>query len=69
MDTVLGGFKEYIILEREALKKLEETISNNLSIAQDDHNVEEIRKAKVWFEAIEWIKKNNIYTKDFQIKH
>lgn len=68
MNNIIGGFKEYVIIERDSLKKLEEKISDNLSEAQNDHNVEEIRKAKVWLEAIDWMKKNNIYTKDFEIK-
>lgn len=68
MSNVIGNYKEFVIIERESLNLLEQTVSKSLEEAQNDHNVEDIRKAKVWIEAIEWIKKNNIYTQDFQIK-
>lgn len=68
MSSIIGNYKEYIIIERESLKELETKVSDMMFEAQSDHNVEQIRKAKVWNEAIEWMKENNIYAKDFEFK-
>ena len=68
MDNVIGGYKEYIILEREALNEFEAKVSAIMEEGQHDHNVEQIRKAKIMRECIDWIKKNNIYTQDFKYK-
>ena len=66
--NIIGGYKEYIVIEREDLEILEQAANQMMSEAQNDHNVENIREAKIWLRAVEWIKAHNIYTKDFQIK-
>ena len=66
--NIIGGYKEYIVIEREDLEILEQAANQMMSEAQNDHNVEKIREAKIWLRAVEWIKVHNIYTKDFQIK-
>ncbi len=68
MDNVIGSYKEFIILEREALNEFESKVTDLMTEGQHDHNVEQIRKAKVMRECIEWIKDNNIYTQDFKFK-
>ncbi len=68
MDNVIGSYKEFIILEREALNEFESKVNGLMVEGQNDHNVEQIRKAKVMRECIEWIKENNIYTQDFKFK-
>jgi hypothetical protein len=69
MDNVIGGYKEYVILERDALNEFESKVTVLMTEGQNDHNVEQIRKAKVMIECIEWIKANNIYTQDFKFKN
>ena len=61
MDNIFGMYKQFLIIERDVLKALEEKVQSDLATAQDDHNVPDIRKAKIWMEAIQWIKDNNIY--------
>jgi len=61
MDNLIGMYKEFVIIERVNLKALEQKVNSDLATAQDDHNVSDIRKAKIWMEAIQWIKDNNIY--------
>lgn len=68
MSNLIGAYKEYIILERESLNEFETKAKALLSAGQDEHNVGDIRRAKVMLECIEWIKENNIYTKEFEIK-
>ena len=68
MDNVIGGYKEYIILEREALNEFETKVSELMTEGQNDHNVEQIRRAKVMRECIDWIKSHNIYTQDFKYR-
>jgi hypothetical protein len=68
MDNVIGSYKEFIILEREALNEFESKVTALMTEGQHDHNVEQIRKAKIMRECIEWIKENNIYTQDFKFK-
>ena len=62
MENIIGMYKEFLIIERETLKALEQKVHSDLATAQDDHNVADIRKAKIWMEAIQWIKDNNIYS-------
>lgn len=66
--NIIGGYKEYIIIERESLNELEKVANQMMTEAQNDHNVENIREAKIWLRAVEWIKAHNIYTHDFEIK-
>jgi hypothetical protein len=68
MDNVIGSYKEFIILEREALNEFESKVTALMTEGQHDHNVEQIRKAKIMRECIDWIKENNIYTQDFKFK-
>jgi len=68
MDNVIGSYKEFIILEREALNEFESKVTALMTEGQHDHNVEQIRKAKIMRECIEWIKENNIYTQEFKFK-
>lgn len=69
MEQIIGTYKQFIIVERDALIEFENKAKQIMDSAQNDHNVEDIRKAKVMFECIEWIKENNIYNKDFKLKH
>lgn len=68
MDNLIGMYKEFVIIERVNLKALEQKVHSDLATAQDDHNVPDIRKAKIWMEAIQWIKDNNIYKGEVKVK-
>lgn len=68
-SQIIGGYKEFIVIEREALKEFELKANKIMSEGQDDHNVEQIRRARILLETIAWIKDNNIYNKGFEIKN
>ena len=69
MEQIIGGYKEFVVIERELLNEFELTAKTLMESGQDDHNIEKIRKARVMFECISWIKENNIYNKEFEIKN
>jgi len=54
MDNVIGSYKEFIILEREALNEFESKVTALMTEGQHDHNVEQIRKAKIMRECIDF---------------
>ena len=64
MEQIIGGFKEYIVIERKMLEVLE-----NGYIKLSKINDAELRiRADEGLRLIEEIKENNIYNKDFKIK-
>ncbi len=68
MEQIIGGFKEFIVLEREALNELEYSATQKLKSNEDRGLSESYIEAKAVLDVIQWIKENNIYNKDFKIK-
>jgi hypothetical protein len=68
MEQIIGGFKEFIVLEREALNELEYSATQKLKSNEDRGLSEAYIEAKTVLDVVEWIKENNIYNKDFKIK-
>jgi len=68
MEQIIGGFKEFIVLEREALNELEYSATQKLKANEDRGLSESYIEAKAVMEVVQWIKENNIYNKDFKIK-
>ena len=68
MEQVIGSFKEFIILEREALNQIEYEATQKLKSNEDRGLSESYIEAKTVLDVIQWIKDNNIYNKDFKIK-
>ena len=62
MDQLIGGFKEFIVIEREVL--------NQIKIeAEEMLNEGKVQRGLGMLDVIEAVKENNIYNKDFKIKH
>ncbi len=68
MEQIIGGFKEFIVLEREALNELEYSATQKLKSNEDRGLSESYIEAKAVLDVIQWIKENNIYNKDFKFK-
>jgi hypothetical protein len=68
MEQIIGSFKEFIVLEREALNELEYSATQKLKSNEDRGLSEAYIEAKTVLDVVEWIKENNIYNKDFKIK-
>jgi hypothetical protein len=68
MEQIIGSFKEFIVLEREALNELEYGATQKLKSNEDRGLSEAYIEAKTVLDVIQWIKENNIYNKDFKIK-
>ncbi len=68
MEQIIGGFKEFIVLEREALNELEYSATQKLKSNEDRGLSESYIEAKAVLDVVQWIKENNIYNKDFKIK-
>ena len=68
MEQIIGLFKEFIVLEREALNELEYNATQKLKSNEDRGLSEAYIEAKTVLDVVEWIKENNIYNKDFKIK-
>lgn len=68
MEQIIGSFKEFIILEREALNQIEYDATQKLKANEDRGLSESYIEAKAVLDVINWIKENNIYNKEFKIK-
>jgi hypothetical protein len=67
-EQIIGGFKEFIVLERESLNELEYNATQKLKANEDRGLNESYIEAKTILDTIEWVKENNIYNKDFKLK-
>lgn len=64
MEQIIGSYKEFVVIERELLNELlEESKEYNNSKGLHAKGI-----GKGIERAVERIKENNIYNKDFQIK-
>ena len=68
MEQIIGGYKQFIVIERESLNELEYSANQKLKANEDRGLSESYIEARTVLEVVEWIKENNIYNKEFQIK-
>ncbi len=68
MEQIIGGFKEFIVIEREALNQLEYDANQKLKSNEDRGLSESYIEAKAVLDVVQWIKENNVYNKEFKIK-
>lgn len=66
-QQIIGNHKEFIVLERKELENLEQALKKVLK--ETDIHTELNKRAYYSLDIVEWIKENNLYTKDFQIKN
>ena len=62
MDQLIGGFKEFIVIEREVLNEIKRE-------AEEMLNEGKVQRGLGMLDVIEAVKENNIYNKEFKIKH
>lgn len=68
MEQIIGSYKQFIVLEREALDVVEQNAKQKLENNKERPLSESSIEARSVLSVIEWIKENNIYNKDFKIK-
>lgn len=69
MDQLIGSYKEFIVIERSELAKIEKMAKQKLEDNKERPLSEMSIEARSVLSVIEWIKENNIYGKDFEIKN
>ena len=62
MDQLIGGFKEFIVIERKVLNEIKRE-------AEEMVNEGKVQRGLGMLDVIEAVKENNIYNKEFKIKH
>lgn len=67
-EQIIGGYKEFIVLERKALEEIENQAKTKLENNKERPLSESSIEARSVLSVIAWIKKNNIYNHDFKIK-
>lgn len=68
MEQIIGAYKEYIVIPRIELDKIEQSAKNKLE-AHTGRTLSEVAiEARSVLSVIEWIKENNIYNRDFEFK-
>ena len=65
MEQIIGGFKEYVVIEREVLNEL---LNEGQLMEKDSKGLFAKGIGVGMIKTIEKIKENNIYNKDFKIK-
>lgn len=65
MEQIIGGFKEYVIIERAVLNEL---IKEGETIEKESKGLYAKGMGVGMVKAVEKIKENNIYNKDFKFK-
>ena len=68
MTQIIGGYKEYIVLERSSVEQIQQRAQELLREYKDAPLSERSTEQRAINMMCEWIKENNIYNKDFQIK-
>ena len=63
---IIGGYKEYIIIEREVIHGLKDKARELLENA--DNDISNYHKGITILEVVQLIKERNIYNRDFKIK-
>ena len=66
MEQIIGGFKEYVVIERELLNEL---IEEGKRLESETKGMFAKGMGTGIFRMAEKIKENNIYNKDFKIKN
>jgi membrane-anchored protein YejM (alkaline phosphatase superfamily) len=68
MEQIIGNYKEYVIIERKELDKIEQEANLKLNNHKGEPMSEASIEARSVLDVLEWLKENNIYNRDFHIK-
>ncbi len=66
MEQLIGGYKEFVIIERTALDELKQRAIELLKVA--DNDTSKYYEAMAIMDTIKFIKERNIYNREFQFK-
>ncbi len=66
MEQLIGGYKEYIVIERNDLHELKDKARE--LFANADNDISNYHRAAAIMDVVEFIKERNIYNRDFQFK-
>ena len=68
INQLFGAHKEFITIERKYLKELELLADELMDKGRQLDDASMYQKGMGIIYAVEWVKENNIYNKDFEIK-
>jgi hypothetical protein len=68
MDQLIGGYKEYVVIERKELERIEQSAIKKLEDNELRGLSEAYIEGKAVLMTIKEIKRLNIYNNDFKIK-
>ncbi len=66
MEQLIGGYKEFVIIERTALDELKQRAIELLKVA--DNDTSKYYEGMAIMDTIKFIKERNIYNREFQFK-
>jgi len=66
MEQLIGGYKEFVIIERTTLDELKQRAIELLKVA--DNDTSKYYEAMAIMDTIKFIKERNIYNREFQFK-
>ncbi len=66
MEQLIGGYKEFVIIERTDLDELKQRAIELLKVA--DNDTSKYYEAMAIMDTIKFIKERNIYNREFQFK-
>ena len=66
MEQLIGGYKEFLIIERTTLDELKQRAIELLKVA--DNDTSKYYEAMAIMDTIKFIKERNIYNREFQFK-
>lgn len=67
MNEIIGGYKEYIIIERKDLHELKDKARELFANAEND--TASWHRADAIMDCVKFIKERNLYNREFEIKH
>lgn len=68
METIIGSYKEFIVIERKELETIEQMAKQKLENNKKRPLSESSIEAKAVLDVIKEIKRLNVYNRDFQFK-
>ena len=68
-NQIIGKFKEFIVIEREVFESIEKNAQEKLEANKERPLSESSIEARSVLSVINYLKDNNIYNKDFELKN
>ena len=68
MQTIIGNYKEYLVIERKELDKIQKMAEDKIEKNKERPMSEAVIEAKAILQLINEVKELNIYNNEFKIK-